>query len=249
MSNSTLLVKPVRHSATSVVEKPKGKKVVNTTPAPEPKQEEPIVLKQEDTGYVHGARPSDASLRLEADVELALRELGATTPNFLEWTIEEFIRFIKEEVDYYKSPPRGSEWPNIGHMLVESTLKNMGKSHPHIKCWEQLSVKEAIDFLLGVDVAVMYKGGFYAFDITANPEAVSSKMEKACFAFKGARFDILQALGCHYYVVVLGEFYKDIGTKELREKLSDLGEDMVTAISLIKEKKVIQVTLSGLMEV
>ena len=197
-------------------------------------------------GYVKGAQPSQEASTLEHKVEKALYTLGATPAPFLNWSIQELILFI-QNVEYYKSPPGGSKWPTVGHMLLQTTLKFMGNSHPHIKAWEQLSTREAIDFLLGVDIAVQINGELYCFDITANPEAVESKKEKAKYAFKGARFDILKALGCKHYIVVLAQFDKDIGLKLLEDKLSSIGEKFTTSISLVKPKRVINVIPSGLL--
>lgn len=173
MTTTTLVNKPVRSSSAPIVEG----------------------SQHTSNGYVKGASPSTESSTLEHNVEEALLQLGATPAPFLKWSIQELILFILN-VEYYKSPPKESQRPTVGHMLLETTLKFMGNSHPHIKEWGQLTVKEAIDFLLGVDVAVDIGGNLYAFDITANPDAVDSKMKKAKYAFKGARYDILKALGC-----------------------------------------------------
>ena len=204
-------------------------------------------IQPQANGYVKGASPSIEASTLEHKVEKALYTLGATPAPFLNWSIQELMLFICKEVEYYKFPPQGSNWPTVGHMLLQTTLKFMGNSHPHIKAWEQLSTREAIDFLLGVDIAVQINGELYCFDITANPEAVESKKEKAKYAFKGARFDILKALGCKHYIVVLAQFDKDIGLKLLEDKLSSIGEKFTTSISLVKPKRVINVIPSGLL--
>jgi hypothetical protein len=244
MVNVTLLNKPVRFStqATRVVTTKTQVKKVISLPAKEVKllAEESHVAPD---GYVHGASPSVESSQLELNVEKALQELGATTPDFLKWKIGEFLDFIHTKVEYRKASPNLRKWVNPGHMMTCCTLEKMGESHPHLTSWYQLTTKEAIDFILGVDIAITLDGDIWGFDVTANREVVKRKEEKAEHAFCGARLDVLRALGCKHYVVVLGEFDKDIGAEKLREKLSHVGENEITSISLIRPKNTKVITL------
>lgn len=184
-------------------------------------------------GYFKGKAPSAKASELEKRVESTLKLLGANPPAFLDWSIEYLLQFIKEEVHYHNSPPKDTGWNNLGDMLLENTMLGMNKSHPHIKSWTDLSVKEAIDFLLGVDVALMYKGKLLGLDITANPDAVRLKMEKVAHAFKEARMDVLEALDFDHYIVVLGK-YGELDIGKLKRGLSSLNpNEAIASISLI----------------
>ena len=164
--------------------------MVKAKPKPKP-------IKKADhiqNGYRYGKAPSVGALKQESRVEAALLSIGGEYPEFLQWNFQEFHSFLQ-----------GIEFPrNVSlEYWLDSTLTLVGNSHPHITSWEQLNCSQIIDFLLGVDIALNIKGQLMAFDVTANPEAVTKKEEKVLSSFRGARQVVLKALGFKHYIIVL----------------------------------------------
>ena len=178
--------------------------MVKAKPKPKPiKKADHIDIQN---GYRYGKAPSEGALKQESRVEAALLSIGGTHPQFLEWNFQEFLTFLQ-----------GIEFPRKVSLeyWLDSTLNLVGNSHPHITSWEQLNCSQIIDFLLGVDIALNIKGQLMAFDVTANPEAVTKKEEKVLSSFRGARQVVLKALGFKHYIIVLVPSSGDISLKSL----------------------------------
>lgn len=164
-------------------------------------------------GYRYGQAPSIRALKQESRVEAALLSIGGEYPEFLEWNSWKFLTFLQ-----------GIEFPRKVSLeyWLDSTLNLVGNSHPHITSWEQLNCSQIIDFLLGVDIALIIKGQLMAFDVTANPKAVTKKEEKVLSSFRGARQVVLKALGFKHYIIVLVPSSEDISLESLvLEKTKD----------------------------
>lgn len=149
--------------------------------------------------------------RLEKRIRVRLNELGCTNSDILQWESSRILERIREFEG--------------GKELLDRLFGKVRQSFPELNSWEELSTSQILDFCLGVDALMEYKGHYLVADVTANAGAVDKKLSM----MKGFRKAFLsQQLGVTNFLVIRGSLHasaSSIKVEVLQEALDKLQSD------------------------